>query len=149
MMQQSKWYALLFLLGAFVAGAAVGVASDRTIEHNRPMARGPRSPLDRMARDLSLTPAQRAAFDTILENRQKQMRQLFAPIQPQMDSLMALGKVVRDSTHEQLRRVLTPEQRVKFDKMHEEAKKRGADARRRWDKDRGPGPGRGPGPDKR
>lgn len=148
-MQQSKWYALLFLLGAFVAGAAVGVAGDRTMEHSRPMARGPRSPLDRMANDLSLTPAQRAAFDTILENRQKQMRQLFAPIQPQMDSLMALGKVVRDSTHEQLRRVLTPEQRAKFDKMHEEAKKRGADARRRWDKDMGPGPGRGPGPGKR
>jgi len=149
MMQQSKWYALLFLIGAFVAGAAVGVAGDRTIEHNRPMPRGggPRSPLDRMSRDLDLTPAQRAAFDTILESRQKQMRQLFAPIQPQMDSLMALGKVVRDSTHEQLRRVLTPEQRVRFDKMHEEMKKRGADARRRWDRDRGPGPdsGRGPG----
>jgi Spy/CpxP family protein refolding chaperone len=69
------------------------------------------------------------------------MRQLFAPIQPQMDSLMALGKVVRDSTHEQLRRVLTAEQRAKFDKMHEEAKKRGMDARRRWD-GRGPGPGK-------
>lgn len=149
-MQQSKWYALLFLLGAFVAGAAVGVAGDRTIEHNGPMPRGgPRSPLDRMARDLSLTPVQRAAFDTILENRQKQMRQLFAPIQPQMDSLMALGKVVRDSTHEQLRRVLTAEQRVRFDKMHEEMKKRGADARRRWDRDKGPGPERGPGPGKR
>lgn len=148
-MQQSKWYALLFLLGAFVAGAAVGVAADRTVEHSRPMPRGPRSPLDRMSRDLSLTPTQRAAFDTILENRQKQMRQLFAPIQPQMDSLMALGKVVRDSTHEQLRRVLTPEQRVRFDKMHEEAKKRGVDARRRWDKDRGPGPDSGRGPGKR
>jgi Spy/CpxP family protein refolding chaperone len=142
MMQQSKWYALLFLLGAFVAGAAVGVAGDRTVEHSRPMPRGgPRSPLDRMSRDLDLTPTQRAAFDTILENRQKQMRQLFAPIQPQMDSLMALGKVVRDSTHEQLRRVLTAEQRAKFDKMHEEAKKRGMDARRRWD-GRGPGPGK-------
>ena len=150
MMQQSKWYALLFLLGAFVAGAAVGVAGDRTIEHNGPMPRGgSRSPLDRMSRDLDLTPAQRATFDTILESRQKQMRQLFAPIQPQMDSLMALGKVVRDSTHEQLRRVLTPEQRVRFDKMHKEAQKRGADARRRGDKEMGPGPDRGPGPGKR
>lgn len=148
-MQQSKWYALLFLLGAFVAGAAVGVAGDRTIEHRRPTSRAPRSPLDRMSRDLDLTAAQRAAFDTILENRQKQMRQLFAPIQPQMDSLMALGKVVRDSTHEQLRRVLTPEQRARFDKMHEEMKKRGADARRRGDRDREPGPDRGPEPGKR
>ena len=63
-MQQSKWYALLFLVGAFVAGTAVGVAGDRAMEHNRPMSRGggSRSPLDRMSRDLDLTPAQRAAF---------------------------------------------------------------------------------------
>jgi Spy/CpxP family protein refolding chaperone len=102
-----------------------------------------------MARDLDLTPAQRASFDTILENRRKQMRQRFAPIRPQMDSLMALDRVSRDSTHEQLRRVLTPEQRVKFDKLHEEAKKRGADARRRFDMERGPGADTGPGPGKR
>ena len=147
-MQRSKWYALLFLLGAFVAGAAIGVAADRAMRHGRPGAHGPRSPLDRMARDLNLTTAQRAAFDTILENREKQMRQLFAPIRPQMDSLMALSKGVRDSTHEQLRRVLTPQQRETFDKMHEEAKKHAADARRRFDMNGGPGP-HGPGPGKR
>jgi Spy/CpxP family protein refolding chaperone len=140
-MQRSKWLALLFILGAFVAGAAVGIAGDRVLEHGR----GPRRGLDRMARDLKLTPAQRASFDTILENRRKQMRQRFAPIRPQMDSLTALDQVSRDSTHELLRRVLTPEQRVKFDKMHEEAKKRGADARRRFDMDRGPGSEKGPG----
>ena len=137
-MQRSKWFALLFLIGAFVAGVAIGVAGDRALEHNRPGRRGPHSQLDRMARELDLTSAQRAAFDTILENRDKQVRQLFAPLRPQMDSLMNLGKVIRDSTHEQLRRVLTPEQRAKFDKMHEEALKRGAEARRRWDRETGP-----------
>ena len=141
-MQRSKWLALVFILGAFVAGAAVGIAGDRVLEHGRGPRRGG---VDRMARELSLTPAQRASFDTILENRRKQMRQRFAPIRPQMDSLMALDQMSRDSTHEQLRRVLTPEQRVNFDKMHEEAKKRGADARRRFDMDRGPGSDRGPG----
>ena len=142
-MQRSKWYALLFLLGAFVAGVAIGVAGDRVMEHDRPGKRGSRSPLNRMSRELSLTAAQRATFDTILENRDKQMRELFSPIRPQMDSLTELSKVIRDSTHQQLRRVLTPEQQVKFDRMHEEAKKRGADARRRWEKERGqPGPGR-------
>ena len=140
MMQRSKWFALLFLIGAFVAGIAIGVAGDRALEHNRPGRRGARSQLDRMARELDLTAAQRASFDTILANRDKQVRQLFAPLRPQMDSLMPLGKVIRDSTHEQLRRVLTPEQRAKFDKMHEEAKKRGAEARRRWDRDTGPLP---------
>jgi Spy/CpxP family protein refolding chaperone len=90
-----------------------------------------------MSRDLDLTPQQRAAFDTILENREKQMRQLFAPIQPQMDSLMKIGKAIGDSTHEQLKRVLTPEQQVKFDKIRADSRKRGDSARKRWDM--GPG----------
>ncbi len=136
-MQRSKWYALVFLLGAFVAGAALGYAAERAMGHGRRDRHGPRSPMDRMSRDLNLTPPQRAAFDTILENREKQMRQLFAPIQPQMDSLMKIGKVIGDSTHEQLKRVLTPEQQVKFDKIRTESRKRGDSARKRWDM--GPG----------
>ena len=137
-MQRSKWFALIFLVGAFIAGAAIGYTADRAIRHDRPGRHGPRSPLDRMAHDLDLSAAQRASFDSILESRRKQMRQLFAPIRPQMDSLMAIGKVMGDTTHEQLRRVLTPEQRVKFDKMHAEAMKRGAEERGRWNSDRPP-----------
>ena len=140
-MQRSKWFALLFLIGAFVAGAAVGVAGDRMMEHNRP--HGPIGRMDRMARDLDLTAAQRAAFDSILENRQKQLREVYAPLRPQWDSLDKIGKVIRDSTHEQLRRILTPEQRVKFDRMHDEAQKRAAEARRKGE--RGLGPNSGPG----
>jgi Spy/CpxP family protein refolding chaperone len=137
-MQRSKWFALVLLIGAFIAGIAIGFAADRAVRHDRPGRHGPRSPVDRMARDLDLTPTQRASFDTILEGRRKQMRQLFDPIRPQMDSLMKIGKVMGDSTHEQLRRVLTADQRVKFDKMHAEAVKRGADARARWNSDRPP-----------
>lgn len=136
-MQRSKWYALVFLLGAFIAGAAIGYAAERAMGHGRPSRHGSRSPLDRMSRDLDLTPQQRAAFDTILENREKQMRQLFAPIQPQMDSLMKIGKVIGDSTHQQLKRVLTPEQQVKFDKIRAESRRRGDSTRKRWDM--GPG----------
>ena len=136
-MQRSKWYALVFLLGAFIAGAAIGYAAERAMGHGRPDRHSARSPLDRMSRDLDLTAQQRAAFDTILENREKQMRQLFAPIQPQMDSLMKIGKVIGDSTHQQLKRVLTPEQQVKFDRFRAESRKRGDSARKRWDM--GPG----------
>jgi Spy/CpxP family protein refolding chaperone len=137
MMQRSKGIALLFLIGAFIAGIATGFAADRAMRHDRRgPGRGPRSQVERMARDLNLTAAQRASVDSIIEGRRKQMRQLFAPIRPQMDSLMALGKVIGDSTHEQLRRVLTAEQREKFDQMHAESKKRGDEARKRWDSDR-------------
>jgi Spy/CpxP family protein refolding chaperone len=136
MMQRSKGFALIFLLGAFLAGIAVGVTADRTMEH-RHGRHEPRSPVDRMAHDLNLNASQRAAFDSILDGRRKQMHQLFEPIRPQMDSLMALGKVMRDSTHQQLRRLLTPDQQVKFDKMHAEAMKREADLRARRDSGRG------------
>lgn len=132
-MQRSKWYALVFLLGAFIAGAAIGYAAERAMGHGRQSRHGSHSPLDRMSRDLDLTPQQRAAFDTILENREKQMRQLFAPIQPQMDSLIKIGKVIGDSTHQQLKRVLTPEQQVKFDRIRAESRRRGDSARKRWD----------------
>jgi Spy/CpxP family protein refolding chaperone len=135
-MQRSKGFAVLFLIGAFIAGVAIGFAADRVVEHDRPARHGPRSPVDRMARDLDLNATQRAAFDSILEGRRKQMRQLFDPIRPQMDSLMKIGKVMGDSTHRQLRRILTPDQQVKFDKMHAEATKRGDDARARWDSDK-------------
>ena len=134
-MQRSKGFALIFLLGAFLAGIAIGVTADRTMEH-RHGRREPGSPVDRMAHDLSLTAVQRASFDSILEGRRKQMRQLFDPIRTQMDSLMALGKVMRDSTHQQLRRLLTPDQQVKFDKMHAEAMKRESESRMRRDSGR-------------
>lgn len=139
-MDRSKWYALAFLIGAFVAGAAVGVAGDRTFEH-RYSREGMRRPMDRMSRELNLNDAQRAAFDSILENRETQLRALFAPIRPQLDSLNNLGKGIKDSTHEQLRRVLNDEQRAKFDKMRADFRKRGDDARHRRDK--GPGPDSG------
>jgi Spy/CpxP family protein refolding chaperone len=141
MMQRSKSIALLFLIGAFIAGIAIGFAADRAMTHDRRGRHKPRSQVERMARDLDLTAVQRAAVDSIIDGRRKQMRQLFAPIRPQMDSLMALGKVIGDSTHEQLRRVLTTEQRVKFDSMHAESKKRGDEARQRWESERSP---RGP-----
>ena len=138
-MQRSKGFALIFLLGAFLAGIAVGVTADRTMEH-RSGRRGGRSPVDRMAHDLDLNARQRAAFDSILDVRRKQMHQLFEPIRPQMDSLMALDKVMRDSTHQQLRSLLTPGQQVKFDKMHAEAMKREAEQRSRRDSGHAQGP---------
>lgn len=138
-MQRSKGIALLLLIGAFIAGIATGFAADRAMRHDRPGKHRARSQVERMARDLDLTAAQRASVDSILDGRRQQMRQLFAPIRPQMDSLMALGKVIGDSTHQQLRRVLTTEQRVKFDRMHTESRKRGAEARARWDSDPKPG----------
>ncbi len=130
-MQRSKSYALMFLLGAFIAGGALGFTADRVITHDKPSRNG-RPSLDRMAKELELTPAQRAQFDSIMADRRAQMRALWAPLRPQMDSIQKIARAVGDSTHEQLKRALTPEQAVKLDAMRERGRKR-AEAKARGD----------------
>jgi len=138
-MQRSKSYALLFLLAAFIAGGAVGFTADRYFSHHG-HRRSERPSRDRMARELKLTAAQRVQFDSIMNNRRAQMREVFKPIRPQMDSLQKIAKTIGDSTHEQLKRILTPEQAAKLDQMRERGRKRAEEARARGDSERAPGP---------
>lgn len=133
-MQRSKSYALLFLLAAFVAGAALGFTADRVM--SRDHRRSDRPSRERMARDLNLTTAQRAQFDSIMSMRRTQMRELFSPIRPQMDSLQKVAKALGDSTHEQLKRILTPEQARKLDEMRERGRRRAAESREHGDSSR-------------
>jgi Spy/CpxP family protein refolding chaperone len=134
-MQRSKSYALLFLLAAFIAGGALGFTADRYLTHGH--GRNDRPSRDRMAKELNLTPAQRVQFDSLMNARRTQMREVFKPIRPQMDSLQAIAKAIGDSTHEQLKRILTPEQGRKLDEMREHGRKRAAERARR-DSDRTP-----------
>jgi Spy/CpxP family protein refolding chaperone len=46
-----------------------------------------------------------------------------------MDSLQKIAKELGDSTHEQLKRVLTPEQAKKLDEMRERGRRRAAESR--------------------
>lgn len=130
-MQRSKSYALMFLLGAFVAGGALGFTADRVMTRDKPSHNG-RPSVERMAKELELTPAQRAQFDSIMAGRRAQMRALWAPLRPQMDSIQKIARAVSDSTHEQLKRALRPEQAAKLDAMRERGRKR-AEARARSD----------------
>jgi len=134
-MQRSKSYAVIFLIVAFIAGIAVGFTADRAMSRDRDHRSG-RTGLDRMAKELDLTPAQRTQFDSIMAQRRRQMREIFKPLHPQIDSLQKIAKVVSDSTHEQLKRVLTPEQGKKLDEMRDRARKEAADARARRDADK-------------
>jgi Spy/CpxP family protein refolding chaperone len=88
-----------------------------------------------MAKELNLTPTQRAQFDSIMNVRRTQMRELFRPIRPQMDSLQKIAKAMGDTTHEQLKKILTPEQARKLDEMRERMRRRDAE-RARGDSDR-------------
>lgn len=134
-MQRSKSFALLFLIGAFIAGIAVGVTADRFLARGHDH-REPRSALDRMSKELGLNATQRAQFDSIMTRRRTQMRELFKPLRPQIDSIQKIGKAISDSTHEQLKRVLTPEQAKKLDEMRERGRKEAAELRARRDSGR-------------
>lgn len=128
-MQRSKSYALLFLLAAFVAGAALGFTADRIM--SRDHRRSDRPSRERMAKELNLTANQRVQFDSIMDGRRTQMRELFSPIRPQLDSLQSIAKTIGDSTHEQLKRILSAEQAKKFDEMRERGRRHAAESRGR------------------
>ena len=133
-MQRSKSYALLLLLAAFIGGIALGYAGDRVLSHKK-HGRSDRPSRERMAKELNLTPTQRTQFDSIMNVRRTQMRELFRPIRPQMDSLQNIAKAMGDTTHEQLKKILTPEQAKKLDEMRDRMRRRDAE-RARGDSDR-------------
>jgi len=122
-MERSKGYALMFLLGAFITGGALGFTADRVMDANRTHARGPRASRQRMAEELKLTPQQAAAVDSLIEQKHRQIVTLYKPIQPQLDSIAKQARVVSDSTHAQIKRLLSPEQGEKLDKLRAAARK--------------------------
>ncbi len=93
--------------GALVVGAAAGVAADR-VWLGRQQRVAPASWLDAFAADLALTAAQRAAVDTILDERQRVMDSLVAPVRPGLDAARAAAR-------RQIRARLSPGQQAQFD----------------------------------
>jgi hypothetical protein len=124
-MQNAKQQALMFLLGAFVTGGAMGAAVDRT------MVRGEKRPQsaaaqrkamrDSISRELNLSPAQRVMLDSVLDDRNRQQRALMQPLDAQMTA-------IRDSARRVIMSGLNDEQRETFVRMTAEI-----DARRRAD----------------
>jgi hypothetical protein len=113
----SKQVAVMFLLGALLVGGAMGFATDRLLVRDRlcPRWGDQRAARDRLADDLGLSTAQRAAVDTVLDRRNDVMDTLMQPIRPQLDS-------VRDAARAEIRRRLTPEQQAEWDRILAEMK---------------------------
>lgn len=125
-MQRTKQQALLFLLGAVLVGGVLGFSANRVLGSD---SRDRSSWFHRegMYDDLALSPAQRAQIDSVLDLRNCQMRALMDPLKPQADSIRAAGQ-------EQMLRILTPEQRERFEQRRAEI-----DARRKAERQaRGP-----------
>jgi hypothetical protein len=130
--QKSKGMAVMFLLGAFLTGGALGFTADHLVERGKRSVRPRESMSARVARELNLTPAQKISLDSLMERRREQIREIYRPLRPQLDSLEKAGRSISDSTHAQVRRILTPEQQVKWDEMRDRARKNYEASRKRF-----------------
>jgi Spy/CpxP family protein refolding chaperone len=140
-MERSKGYALMFLLGAFVAGGALGFTADRVMDtRHGPDARGSRAYRQRMAEELKLTPQQQASVDSLIEQKHRQIVALYKPVKPQLDSIALQARAVSDTTHEQIKRLLNSDQQQKFDRMRAAARKELAERRGGDSTGKPPGP---------
>ena len=111
--QRPKTLAAIVLLGAFVVGGTLGVAADRMVgDRLLPRAEAAtvssRNALDDFALEIGLTPAQRAAVDSIMDERHRIIDSIMAPVRPQISA-------ARESARRQIRMRLTPEQEPRFD----------------------------------
>ena len=53
----------------------------------------------------------------IAKRKHRQIVALYKPVKPQLDSIAVVARVVSDSTHAQIKRLLNPDQQAKLDKM--------------------------------
>jgi Spy/CpxP family protein refolding chaperone len=105
-MQRSKQQALMFLLGAVLVGGVLGFSAERVLGRGH----SERSWAQRTALydDLELTPPQREAMDSLMDDRNRRVDSLLGPVKQQIDSIRANARA-------QFYKIFTPEQRAKFD----------------------------------
>ena len=108
-----KQLAAMFLLGAFVVGGTFGVAADRLVgDRLLPRAEaatvGSNNAIDAFAAEMQLTSGQRAAVDSIMDERHRIIDSIMAPVRPHITA-------ARESARRQIRMRLTPEQMPRFD----------------------------------
>ena len=120
MFDKSKLWAIGLLLAAFAAGIAVGGAAsatfgerdrrgDRDTRRSRP--REEISYLDRLNRDLNLSPAQRDSVAAILKRYDEPMRELWRRERQQVDSM-------RLQVRGQITALLDEQQRERYQLMN-------------------------------
>ena len=105
--------AFAFLLGATLVGGVLGFTADRLVARDRLCPRwGDQAAMRRVFGDqLELNVSQRAAVDSILDAKHRQIATLVKPVQPQIDS-------VSNHATDLIRALLvTDDQRRTFDGM--------------------------------
>jgi Spy/CpxP family protein refolding chaperone len=140
-MQRSKGLAALLLIAALIVGGAIGFSLHRFIHRPPACPPSPRGYWNHLAHEWELTPQQRVKIDSLLDMQHKKIAALFDPTVRQMDSLRTIMRAISDSTQEQMRLILTPEQRQKLDALHRDMRRRDSIMRacrpQRWNGKRG------------
>ena len=112
-----KSLALMFLVGAFLTGGAVGYAADRAVTRAKPARQqDAKSMRDDLAIQLSLSPAQRRAIDTVFDWRRARSKEIMQQYQPMLDS-------IRDSARVLIMSQLDTTQQTKFKALIEHNKR--------------------------
>jgi Spy/CpxP family protein refolding chaperone len=108
----NKSLALAVYLGAVLVGAVVGVVADRVLLRDRLVPRpwDQRGMRDRLAAELALTAPQRAAMDTIFDERRAALDSVLKPLRPTVDSIYGAART-------RFAGLLTPEQRADYERM--------------------------------
>jgi len=126
-MQRSKQQALMFLLGAVLVGGVVGFSAERVMRNtSKDHSWAARTT---MYDDLELTPSQREAMDSVIDEKNRRVDSLLKPVRAQIDS-------VRANTRAQFFRIFTPAQRAKFEaRVREDSTRRDVTRRSREHED--------------
>ncbi|HVB58582.1 MAG TPA: hypothetical protein VNE63_19435 [Candidatus Acidoferrales bacterium] len=100
----------VFLLGILLGGVGNHLWGARVWGmHREARATAPAGHFTQeLSRELQLTPEQQKQIQKIVEDTQVQWRDLYAPLDTQREQ-------IREESHDQMRAVLTPEQKPKFD----------------------------------
>ncbi len=119
------WVGTVFLLGAALGGVLGYLSAHRTASAANPPLSEPQRRarrIEQLTRDLSLTPAQSQQVDAILLQRHAEAKAIRDQTDAQIDQVHQKGR-------QQIREILTPDQKPKFEeflkRLDEERKRDG------------------------
>ncbi len=112
-----KSLAMMFLLGAFLTGGAVGFAAERAVSKPVVMLNDEKSVREELARELRLTAEQKVVLDSAWEWRRARSREIMAAVRPALDSVRDSARVrmmiaLDEGQKESFRRLIERNQRL-------------------------------------
>jgi len=130
MLNRSKLWAMTLLLGVFVAGIAIGGPVWNAFGDDGRSERGERggssqsrdrerqSYAEHLQEDLNLTAEQCATVDSLVEESQSEIRQVWREMRAVIDTM-------RQNLSNEIMQLLDDEQRAKYSEMLERSRRRG------------------------